>query len=389
MKKRIILFAMIISLVAAAEDPMVALKEFCEKNQADYWAKNSESCRLVRGEYKLDQLCVGYAKGNSRLTIRLESIADKFAELKSTNSDSALQQLCAKQIGPEAIAAKPECSEEREGKRKIVRKWWDGSSWGTTQESPAKVSDKAQKGDRTAQFNLGVWHLDGADCIGRDTKVSAPFLCQAYDAGEKMAGLQFQKVIKHPSDQKAREIFGKEYGCELTYRQRAYAAETKKLEEQAKANLGRAESGDVAAMVKVGEAYLNGDINGGKSDSKSAFKWFKKAADKGSTEAMGIVGSLYSRGEGVEKDHGEAFKWSLKAAQKGDLDAQYFIGLNYYDGQGVEEDLTKAVQWLGKAMDRGHSEAKDKLVEMYLNGELQAVAFKSIADKLRKLEKRN
>jgi hypothetical protein len=67
------LFSIIISTSAAAEEPMVALKDFCEKNEADYWAKNSESCRLVRGEYKLDQLCDGYAKGNGRLTIRLQS----------------------------------------------------------------------------------------------------------------------------------------------------------------------------------------------------------------------------------------------------------------------------------------------------------------------------
>lgn len=365
---------------------MVLLKDFCEKNEADYWAKNSESCRLVRDEYKLDQLCDGYAKGNGRLTTRLQSIAIKYAELKSTDSDSALQQLCAKQIGPEAIAAKPECTEEREGKRKITRRWWDGSSWGTTQEPLAAVKEKADKGDRTAQFNLGVWHLDGADCIGRDTKVAAPFLCRAYDAGEKMAGMQFQKTIKHPSDQKSREMFGKEYGCELTERQKVYAAELRKLDEQSKANLKKAESGDVVAMVRTGEAYLNGDFEGGKSDSKLAFHWFKKAADKGNAEAMGTLGSLYSRGDGVEKDHEEAFKWSLKAAQKGDLDAQYFIGLCYYDGQGVEEDLTKAVQWLGKAMDRGHSEAKDKLVEMFLRGELQAVAFKSLSERLKKLE---
>lgn len=37
-------------------------------------------------------------------------------------------------------------------------------------------------------------------------------------------------------------------------------------------------------------------------------------------------------------------------------------------------------------MDRGHSEARDKLVEMYLRGELQAVAFKSLSDRHKKIE---
>lgn len=250
MKNCITLFLMFISTVVLAEEPVAILKDFCEKNQTDYWIKNSESCRLVRGEYKLEQLCEGYAKGNGRLTVRLQPIADKYAELKSIDSDSALQQLCSKQLGPEAIAANPECAEEREGKRKISRRWWDGSAWITTQESPSAIKEKADKGDRNAQFNLGVWHIDGAECVARNIKAAAPFLCKAYDAGEKMADLQFQKTIKHPSDQKSREMFGKEYGCELTDRQQVYAAETKQYEEQAKANLKKAESGDVTAMVK-------------------------------------------------------------------------------------------------------------------------------------------
>lgn len=371
---------------ANADDQITILKEFCEKNQADYWAKNSESCRLVRGEYKLDQLCEGYSKGNSRHTVRLQSIADKYAELKSMESDAALQILCKAQVGSNAVAAKAECSEEREGKRQITRKWWDGSAWVTTKENPTAVKEKADKGDRSALYNLGVWHLNGETCVSRDIKVAAPFLCRAYDSGEKMAGLEFQKVINHPSDFKAREMFGKANGCELTTRQKEYAVELKKIADQAMAQLKKAEAGDVKAMIKTGEAYLNGDFDDSSGDSKLAFQWFKKAADKGSAEGMGHVGALYGRGDGVERDNSKAFEWFLKAAKGGDLDSMYAVGLNYYDGQGIEEDLTKAVQWLVKAMDRGHVEAKEKLAEMYLRGELQAVAFRSISDRLKKLE---
>ena len=361
------------------------LATYCEKNQTDPWAKNSESCRLVRGEYQLEKLCEGFAKGNNRVTIRLQSIAEKYAELKSMDSDLALQQLCTKQIGSEAIDAKPECTEEREGKKQISRKWWNGTSWVTTTETPATVKEKAEKGDRNAQFNIGVWYLGGAECVARDIKVAAPFLCRAYDQGEKAAGLEFQKVNKHPSDFKAREMFGKENGCELTENQKIYAAETKRLEGIAKDLLKKAESGDVAAMIKVATLYQATD-EGLSQDFKKAFFWAEKAANKGNAEAMGLVGSLYSRGDGVEKSQEKAFEWSLKAAQKGDVDSMYFVGLNFHDGQGTEEDLTKAVLWLGRAMDSGHIEAKDKLMEMYLKGELQAVAFKSLTDRLKKIE---
>lgn len=370
--------------IAFAEDHLSTLKDYCDKNQTDYWAKNSESCRLVRGEYQLNKLCEGYSKGNTRLSIRLESIAEKYGELKSIDSDVALKQLCAKQLSTESIAAKPECSEEISGKKKITRKWWNGSSWGDTQEALTAIKDKAEKGDKIAQFNLGVWHINETECVAKDIKVAAPFLCRAYDNGEKMAGLQFQKFSKHPSDQKAREIFGKEYGCELTQRQQAYAAETKELEEEAKANLKKAEAGNVTAMVKVAETYLSNDY-GLKQDYKEALRWFQKAADKGNAEAMGSIAAMYSRGD-IEKDNEEAFMWALKAAEKGDLDSQYLVGLNYYKGQGTEENLSKAIQWLSKAMDRGHSEAKDTLIEMFVRGELQSEIYKSLSDRLKRLE---
>lgn len=370
--------------IVFAEDQLSTLKKYCDKNQADYWAKNSESCRLVRGEYQLDKLCDGYSKGNTRLSIRLESIAEKYGELKSIESDTALKQLCAKQLDPAVVTAKPDCSEEVAGKKKITRKWWNGSSWGDTQDSLTAIKDKAENGDKIAQFNLGVWHIDGTECIAKDIKVAAPFLCKAYDNGERMAGLQFQKISKHPSDQKAREIFGKEYGCELTIRQQEYAAETKKLEEEAKANLKKAEAGNVMAMVKVGETYLSSDY-GFQQNYKEALRWFQKAADKGNPEAMGLIAAMYSRGD-IEKDNEEAFKWALKAAEKGDLDSQYLVGLSYYKGQGTEENLSKAIQWLSKAMDHGHSEAKDTLVEMFVRGELQAEIYKSLSERLKKLE---
>lgn len=378
---------MFLTSVTFAEEPVSLLKIYCDKNQSDYWVKNSESCRLVRGEYQLDKLCDGYAKGNTRLTMRLDSIAEKYGELKSIDSDAALKLLCVKQLSSEAVAAKPNCSEEANGTKKISRRWWDGNSWILTQDSLASIKEKANKTDRIAQFNLGVWYLDGAECVVKDTKVAAPFLCRAYDKGEKMAGLQIQKIIKHPSDQKAREMVGKIYGCELTERQQVYAAETKKLEEQAKENLKKAESGNEAAMVKVAETYLSNDY-GLKQDYKEAFRWFQKAADKGNAEAMGSIAAMYSRGD-IEKDNEEVFKWALKGANKGDLDSQYLVGVCYYKGQGTEEDLSEAIKWLVKAMDRGHDGAKETLVEMFMRGELQAEIYKSLSERIKKLESKN
>lgn len=101
-------------------EPQNTLKAYCEKGENEYMVKNSVTCKFVRGEHKLDQLCEGFAKNDYELTKRLKEIVEKYAELKSIDSDTTLQQLCAKQISPEAIAVKPECTEEREGKFEAI-----------------------------------------------------------------------------------------------------------------------------------------------------------------------------------------------------------------------------------------------------------------------------
>lgn len=377
---------LLISVYAQAEDSISLLKEYCEKSQSDYWAKNSEACKLARGELELTKLCFQFVTSNSpQAKNKIQSIFDKVAELKSVDSDVAAAELCPEQLGSKAILSKPECG-HHEASGKIQRNWWDGKEQTKVVRTFNEVKVSADSGDEVAQFNLGAWLTSGAPCVPKDMKLGVQYLCRSYDKGFNFAGLRLKSLAgSPPSEQRAREILGKQYGCALTDRQKEYLAETKKFEEQAKANLKKAAAGDVRAMIKVGKTYLSDDY-GLKQDYKEAVKWFQKAANKGSAEAMGALAGMYSRGDGIEKDNEEAFKWSLKAAQKGDVDSMYFVGLNYYDGQGVETDLQKSVQWLVKAMDLGHTEAMDKLAEMYLRGELQAVAFKSISERLKKLE---
>lgn len=307
------------------------------------------------------------------------------AELKSIESGAALAELCPNQLGSDAIASKPECKAEASGKGTVQRQWWDGEKQTQTTQTLSDVKAKANAGDQLAQFNLGSWLSSGAPCVPKDKKTGIPYLFKAYDSGYSFAGMKLKSMTDLPSERLARESLGKQYGCALTARQEEYAAETRKLEAKAKELIKKAESGDVSAMVKVAAIYQATD-DGLTQDYKKAFYWAEKAAKKGNAEGMGLLAALYSRGDGVEQDHEKAFEWSLKAAQKGDTDSMYFVGLNYYDGQGTDQNLQKAVQWLSRAMDRGHSEAKDKLIEMYLRGELQAVAFKSLSDRLKKLE---
>ena len=379
---------LLVPATATSQDIVKDLTGYCQKHQPDALIKGSDACRLVEGKINLKELCELAARPNdNRNKMRVDRIAEQYAEVTGANVDVAKEKICADFTGKDVIASKPECKAETDGSSTISRTWWNGQAWVATTENLEAIKKSADKGDSWSQFNLGNWFIKGAPCIAADKKVGVRHLCRAYDQGFQMAAMQLQSMTNAPSAQKARESLGKEYGCELTDRQKAYAAETEKLKKLAEANLKKAEAGDVAAMVKVAMVYQSTE-DGFDQDFKKAFFWAEKAAKKGNVTAMSIVGALYGRGDGVEENDEKAFEWSLKAAQKGDVDSMYSTGLYYYDGTGVDQDHSKAVHWLSKAWDHGHQEAGQHLSEMYAKGELQAVAFKSLVQRLKVLERK-
>ena len=111
----------------------------------------------------------------------------------------------------------------------------------------------------------------------------------------------------------------------------------------------RADEADEA--YETGLNYITGyDV---KQDSQEALKWFRKAADKGNSDAQKSIGMIYERGEGVTQDYAEAMKWYQKAADKGNKHAQYQIGVMYEKGKGVTKDPAEAMKWYQKAADQG------------------------------------
>ncbi len=72
---------------------------------------------------------------------------------------------------------------------------------------------------------------------------------------------------------------------------------------------------------------------------------------------MAALGFMFLKGEGVDQDLLLGFKWIKRAALKGKTDAQYELGLIYKEGRGVAQDSERAAEWLGKACKGGMSEA--------------------------------
>lgn len=112
--------------------------------------------------------------------------------------------------------------------------------------------------------------------------------------------------------------------------------------------LVKANGGDAAAQVAVGESYATG--SGVAQDLKLAAEWYQKAAGKGDVAAELHLAVLYrDGGKGLERDMTQAAEWYRRAADQGDVGAQGMMGTLYSMGQGVGQSYAEAYYWLDLA----------------------------------------
>ena len=143
----------------------------------------------------------------------------------------------------------------------------------------------------------------------------------------------------------------------------------------------KAKEGNPYAQFSYGSYYA--DFEFWPYDSRKAFYWFSKAAEKNHPAALNNLALMYIFGNGVKKDvkkgrelmlkaaelgveysqysvakvyarlddiialnanYKEAFKWIEILVKKGSLSAKYDMGVCYFYGRGVPEDKSKAVE---------------------------------------------
>ncbi len=80
-------------------------------------------------------------------------------------------------------------------------------------------------------------------------------------------------------------------------------------------------------------------------------------ADSGDVYALLMLGEMFAAGEGVPQDYVEAANWYRLAAQRGVAKAQLSLGLLYSQGQGVAQNIELAYQWVYLAAEQGAPEA--------------------------------
>lgn len=120
--------------------------------------------------------------------------------------------------------------------------------------------------------------------------------------------------------------------------------------------LAKANAGDAAAQVAVGEEYAQAaaaehDKARVADDYQQELAWYRKAADQKSIAGEMHLAALYRDGGGktVPRDMEQAAPWYRKAADQGDPTAQGTLGVLYSIGQGVPHNDVEAYFWLDLA----------------------------------------
>lgn len=144
--------------------------------------------------------------------------------------------------------------------------------------------------------------------------------------------------------------------------------------------------GDTEAQYIVGGMYFKGI--GTQRNVREAFKWLYKAAENGEStpQSQKILGQEFLVGNVVPRNYTQSVQWYELAAKNGDRDAQNELAFLYYTGRGVEQNFKTAFTWFEKAAKRGLAIAQYNVGIMWYTGNgveqtdlIQAYAWLSLA----------
>ena len=124
------------------------------------------------------------------------------------------------------------------------------------------------------------------------------------------------------------------------------------------------------AAVPASADYKSGVVAYECGEYETAFREFKRLAEKGNAKAQMMLATMYETGAGVRRDYAEAFKWYLYAARKGEVEAQFMLAQMYYEGRGGPKDYAEAIKWCTIAARGGHVYAQYNLGVFYEQGRL-------------------
>ena len=166
----------------------------------------------------------------------------------------------------------------------------------------AKFSVVAQHGNAAAQFNMGVFHLNGQG-VPRDEKLAYEWFGKSAAQGNARALQVLQKAAAR-GNQIAKG--------ELDKLQQPPSPQTQTPAKPPQASAPAAEGQALWAEANAALAS---------KDYVTAFPKFLTLAQQGNAMAQYNVGALYLNGQGIQKDEQQAYDWFAKSAAQGNARA--------------------------------------------------------------------
>jgi TPR repeat protein len=122
-------------------------------------------------------------------------------------------------------------------------------------------------------------------------------------------------------------------------------------------------------------------------DFEKACELLRPLAEEKNLSAQTILGTLYIKGQGVEKDFNKGLSMIMDAASQGheqakglaaalcrelahtgNVNAMYNMGYMCLNGWVGEQDSNKCIKWLEKAAENGHIRSARVLCQIYTKG---------------------
>jgi TPR repeat protein len=254
----------------------------------------------------------------------------------------------------------------------------------------AALKEAAERGDATAQFNLGAIYRNGY-LVPQDYAEAVKWLRRSAEQGFARAqgalGAMYYLGAGVPNDL-------------------AQALEWFRL---------AAANGDDVAQGFLGELYETG--SGVPQDDFEAYRWYSRSAAQGNTNAIAALATIYPKVKAEFEDRFyekypdlkpyktlldsaaeklkpsghdasleavmEAYATAARqeigrqqdpvpelkaAAERGDPSSQFNLGWRFETGNGVEQDYAKAAYWFQKAAEQGDPSAQNNLGTVFRDG---------------------
>ena len=198
------------------------------------------------------------------------------------------------------------------------------------------ISDSANLGYADAQYALGWAFLSEGSGVTRNACESLKWLKIAAEQGHVDAKKALDVALKSFSTEEVEVAFAE--AKEWLSRKSAEAARVSSESLASSQNRGAhrstlsvvigelerlVESGDINALVRLGEMYYSGKEIA--QDYQKAAVLFREAAKKGSPDAQLYLGTMCKNGTGMPKDSLMAMHWYTKAAEGGNGAAQLIL----------------------------------------------------------------